>query len=570
MKAEAVYAIIQKENRKTQSAIKGEYMTKNSRLWKATIAFYMTAIVFFMLFFGYMMFFENVKTETSRMPTSKRVIDEYTFERIEDESAPLGVRNVYHFTMDADIEECSIFCFYTVHQYADVYYGNEKVYTLTADEKNRVGKSISSNWVIVPIHRQDIGKDVTIVLTPLFESMVDYEVEFQLGSYYSSVYNQLKADLPQLFVSLLCIFNGFVIMTVYIYFVWKMKTSSWDIFFLGSFSLVLGLWRLTDVKSSPLVFSENPMALGYITIGSLFLCCAPLLLLMSTLYSKKKQRVLLLIAIAMSFVSIVVVCLQWLGVFEFKQMLPVSHLMMVLAMLIVFLMGAMSRKDNTASALYKTGKYFIIVSVGIVLDIIHFYATNSSADVMFTLIAFIVYELILFLTYFIATVQKAHMDARTGLYNKARWNEIVSSHAPRADETGFIMIDMNALKWVNDNFGHEAGDRIIFNFANILRSVFPSSCTISLWGGDEFAIMTLNMKKDAIEDCLKQLKEQVKRHNESTSDPSIQYAVGYVVSGDYPNKDNFALIDIADKRMYEDKNRWYGENPDKKKIRREA
>lgn len=550
--------------------IKGVFMIRSSRLWKVTVSLYLTALVFFLLFFCYMMFFENVKTETTRVPTINRAVEHYTHERISDNAAPAGVRNVYRFTMDTDIEECSIFCFYTVHQYADVYFGDEKVYSLSADAKNRIGKTISSNWVIVPIHRHDIGKDVTVVLTPLFESMIDYDVDFQLGSYYSSIYRQLKADLPQLFISLLCIFNGLVIITVCIYFLWRMKTPSWDIFFLGSFSLVLGLWRITDTMSSPLLFTDNPMALGYITIGSLFLCCAPLLLLMSTLYSKKKQRLLLELAIGMSVVSIVVVCLQALGIFEFKQMLPLSHVMMISAVLIVILMSAMSHKDNTASALYRTGKYFIIVAAGIILDIACYYVTESSSSVMFTMIAFIVYELILFLTYFVATIQKAHLDARTGLFNKARWNEIVSSHAPSAEEIGFIMIDMNALKWINDNFGHETGDRIIFNFANIIRNVFPSSCTISLWGGDEFSVMTLNMKKETIEFYLGQLKLQVAKHNDSTTDPPIQYAAGYVLSGDYPDKDNFALIDLADKRMYENKNLWYDEHPDMKKIRREA
>ena len=543
-------------------------MKKNTRLWKATAIIYILAFACFMLFFGYMAFFENVSVETTRVPTAKRTISNVSFETVKDENLPAGVKKIYHFPMDDDIEECSIFSFYTVHHYADVYYGDELVYSLKADENNRVGKSVSSNWVIVPIHREDIGKDVKVVLTPLFSSVIDQDVQFFLGSYYSVIYSQLEKDFPQLFLSLLCIFLGLVIISVYFYFAWRKKISNRDIYFLGIFAFVLGLWRITDTLSSSLIFSENTMALGYITIGSLFLCCTPLLLLMSSRYSRKKQAVLLTLSMAISLISLAVLILQWLSVWEFKQMLIVSHIMMISGVLIVGVISIISHIDKTAPGFQKTGKYFAIIALGVFLDILSFYITKSSSGVMFTIIAFIGYALTVFLKDFVATYERAHLDARTGLSNKSAWNDIVSSHAPKADETGFIMIDMNALKWVNDNFGHEVGDRIIFNFANILKSVFPSSCTLSLWGGDEFAIMTLNMKKDKIEFYLAQLKAQVEKHNQSTSDPPISFSAGYVLSTEFKDKDTSALIAIADKRMYENKDQWYEQNPEMKKVRR--
>lgn len=544
-------------------------MNKKTRLWKASITVYLVALVSFFLFFAYMILFENVKTETTRTPAAKKEITEYSVETVEDASAPVGVKTVYRFRMDDDIEECSILTFYTVHHYADVYYGDELVYSLSAEDDNRIGESVSSNWVIVPIHREDIGKEVTVVVTPLFESMVGYRVRFQLGSYFSSIYNRLKEDLPQLFISFLCIFLGLVIICAYIYFAFRMKTINWDIFFLGSFSLVLGMWRITDAQSSALLFSENPMALGYITIGSLFLCCTPLLLLMCTLFSRKKQSVLLLISIVITLTSITVLILQLFGIAEFKQMLSVSHFMMVIAAGTVLIMSMFSKKSDASSAAQKTSRYFYIVAIGIIIDLLSYYITKSSSDVIFTIIAFVVYTLIVFMINIISTTQKAFIDTQTGLYNKNRWNEIIASNASKAAAAGFIIVDINALKWVNDNFGHEAGDRLIFHFANILRNVFPSSCTISHWGGDEFAVMTLNMKKDKIEFYLKALEEQVSKHNDATSDPPIRYSAGYALSLDHPNFDTSALINLADKRMYENKNKWYEENQEMNRVRRE-
>lgn len=532
-------------------------MKKHSLLWIVTVSIYGAALLSFFLFFLYIILFENVHTETSRMPAAKREICEYFSETIADESAPAGVKTVYRFQIEEDVEECSIFYFYTVHHHAHVYYGDELVYALEAGENNKIGKSISSNWVIVPIHSQDIGKEITVVLMPLFKSVIHQKVDFQIGSYFTGIYSQLKSDLPLLFLSAMCICLGIFIIAIHLYFFLRMKNFSRDTFFLGVAAIILGLWRITDAKSSSLIFVENPMVLGYITIGSLFLCCTPLILFINASFSNKKHTSLLWLAIITSLVSVLVLVLQLSGVAEFKQMLELSHITMIVSIIIVIIMSIVSRRERKTYAAEKNWKYFFILFAGVFLDIFSFYITKSSSGIMFTLIAFMIYVLIMFIKSLILTTQRAYTDVRTGLLNKAHWNDLISILAPRAENTGFVMIDMNALKRVNDQYGHEAGDRIIYHFSNILRNTFPSSCLISHWGGDEFSIMTLNIKKEELEFYLSLLKEQVEKHNDAISDPPIHYAVGYALSEEEGETRNELLLDIADQRMYENKKNWY-------------
>ena len=65
--------------------------------------------------------------------------------------------------------------------------------------------------------------------------------------------------------------------------------------------------------------------------------------------------------------------------------------------------------------------------------------------------------------------EKAYMDLATGLPNKNKCEEIISSHLRITIPTVMFMLDLNDLKVVNDTLGHDMGDLMIMNFARILR-----------------------------------------------------------------------------------------------------
>ena len=54
------------------------------------------------------------------------------------------------------------------------------------------------------------------------------------------------------------------------------------------------------------------------------------------------------------------------------------------------------------------------------------------------------------------------------------------------EPTVCIMFDLNNLKTANDTMGHSAGDRLVMDFARLLRSVIPDKDFVGRYGGDEF------------------------------------------------------------------------------------
>lgn len=121
-----------------------------------------------------------------------------------------------------------------------------------------------------------------------------------------------------------------------------------------------------------------------------------------------------------------------------------------------------------------------------------------------------------------------------------------------------IVFDINRLKYINDEFGHKAGDEIIMSATDIISTVFPSHTIFARVGGDEFYMVVINEKLD-FEGKKKQLNEMTKNWKGSVA-PFLSISCGYA-HADVATKDMFeSLLQLADRKMYADKSEYYKEN----------
>ena len=149
--------------------------------------------------------------------------------------------------------------------------------------------------------------------------------------------------------------------------------------------------------------------------------------------------------------------------------------------------------------------------------------------------------------------QKAYMDAHTGLPNKDACGLLLNTPEKVKESTACIMFDLNNLKIVNDTMGHSAGDRLIRDFARLLRSVVPEKDFVGRYGGDEFMAVIYHTGKTEVEDLLKSLYREKDRLNSNENQIQIDYACGWA----FPDEDGAytmkMLLDKADVYMYENK-----------------
>ena len=115
---------------------------------------------------------------------------------------------------------------------------------------------------------------------------------------------------------------------------------------------------------------------------------------------------------------------------------------------------------------------------------------------------------------------------------------------------GVIFADLNGLKEVNDVEGHNAGDALLKNAANILREVFEEN-EIFRAGGDEFAVILRNVTQNDIEEKINDVNDRCAKSGD------VSIAIGGSVEQESRNV-RMALR-LADERMYENKKKYYAQ-----------
>lgn len=150
--------------------------------------------------------------------------------------------------------------------------------------------------------------------------------------------------------------------------------------------------------------------------------------------------------------------------------------------------------------------------------------------------------------------EKAYIDLATGLPNKNKCEEMLSTHLTITKPTACFMLDLNDLKKVNDTLGHEMGDIMILNFAKLLRQVVPLKYFVGRFGGDEFIVIAEGISgKEEAEKLVQQIKDMILKFNGLRGEFQINYACGYALSEEYPEAALLDLLNEADIKMYEDK-----------------
>ena len=527
-------------------------MKKLSRLRIACAAVFLAVVVLFSLFFAYLGLFENVSTYRQRPEPSFDQVTDCQKRLIQDLAAPAGVRWEYTWALDASGGKESL-CFYLVHQEAQVYLDGVLAASLQAGENNRFGKTPGSNWVFVPIYPEDMGRQVTVIVTPVFKNVIQRDVEFYVGSQYAVFISQLKHDAPQILLSVQCVILGIVIIGMTLRLNYHAGSKMYNMMFLGVFSILLGIWRIMDTRSSPILFPGNPMLLNYLSIGVLFLISPPMLLFLDLSYKREKPTLLTAAALLFSVAAAAVLAAQLLGIAEFKQLLIISHCIALLSIALAAVEAVVSRRKARNGVLHSSEKYIHILVAGLLLDLLVFYIRKNSSNVIFTMLAYVVYATVVFASSIFDTARRANTDGHTGLVNKARWDELMEDTAPADPAAAIIMMDLNNLKRINDTLGHDAGDKAILCFSNILRNTLPLHSVICRWGGDEFTVLMTNVTKEQVAQYVQDIHEAVEICNTTTDTPPISFAAGFALANEFPGMRSRELLAIADSRMYRDK-----------------
>jgi len=147
--------------------------------------------------------------------------------------------------------------------------------------------------------------------------------------------------------------------------------------------------------------------------------------------------------------------------------------------------------------------------------------------------------------------QSTH-DALTGLFNRGFFEtEIHRLENSRQFPISIVMVDVDRLKYINDTFGHLAGDELLQRSANLLKEAFRAEDIVARIGGDEFCILLVETSMDQVQRIMDRVRLLVSCQVMPKGMPPLSLSLGCATA--QPGQNLMETFKMADEQMYQEK-----------------
>jgi len=335
----------------------------------------------------YLSLVPNVTVFRSRENEKLCVLEAGSEQEVQREDTPLGVVKEYRLAVTQE-QLCrdSTLIFYIIHQYAEVYLEDELLLCMEYPEGNLFGRTFGDNWVQIPLYREDAGKEIRILITPVYESFRDRDPVFMLGSRYSVYTLQLRDDLPLMVLSVLTAWAGATYIATSVYLSHKRKQYD-KTAMLGLFSILVGGWKFFDCVFAAFLAPDKTAVIFYCSMCMLMLSALPLVCYISAV--QKRSPVLDRYYCILAVILLVQLLLQVLNIYDLRETLPLTHLMFGIGVVCVIISRWKYRAVEISRADLRSLHLLSLCILGAVIDVVLFYVRGSSSDLFFTLLFFL-------------------------------------------------------------------------------------------------------------------------------------------------------------------------------------
>ena len=154
----------------------------------------------------------------------------------------------------------------------------------------------------------------------------------------------------------------------------------------------------------------------------------------------------------------------------------------------------------------------------------------------------------------------AERDPLTNIYNRRRFHEelerMLADGCRHGEDVGLLSIDLDGFKPVNDNFGHQAGDRVLIGLAAAVVAVVRRNEMFFRMGGDEFAILVPSGTTEELTELARRVCTCIGalRFECGTDSVGVTASIAIPISSGRKNPGE-SLIGAADRAMYVAKSR---------------
>lgn len=465
-----------------------------------------------------------------------------------------------HFSRDQFLALGDTIGFYTANQFVEVSADNVIVYRLNQGNPH-FGHTPGSLWNFVTI--PDDTQEIEVVVTGAYPSTYDREVNFFFGNgalmYSEIIRNSVTASR----VSLMVIIMG-VVMMAYWCIVSRKTRVGMSMFYLGVFSIIMGLWSYGETDVAALI-NNNRQASTFAAFVLLMMMPIPFCLFAKE-FLQISGDIIWKILIGLCILNgVASVCMEVMEIKDFKQTVFTTHLMIILALIYMVVAIAYKWYKEGFTNLVRLNVIGIaIIAFSTIADLVSYYVDTDKVDSIGR-IGFFLYILMIGME--TASVSLAQIDegkkavfykelaitdGLTGLMNRNAYNQIVEK-MQEPKNVAVVALDLNELKRCNDSQGHAVGDKYITDAAAIISKIFAPYGECFRIGGDEFTVVIEQAQECNIDRMLVKMQAREKEYNQRNGNISMAIACGYAVYDAELDHDLHGTINRADAAMYHNK-----------------
>lgn len=160
--------------------------------------------------------------------------------------------------------------------------------------------------------------------------------------------------------------------------------------------------------------------------------------------------------------------------------------------------------------------------------------------------------------------ESVNRDALTGIHNRRMFDEHAARVWQQATRAGvplaLLMIDIDHFKSFNDRGGHQAGDACLVKVAGVLNRASRRPLDLATrYGGEEFAVLLYDARRDRVEDLCRQLHAGLAslgiQHPAFANGENVTFSIGAACVEPQPDRRVEGLIQLADEALYTAKER---------------
>lgn len=440
-----------------------------------------------------------------------------------------------------------------------IYLDDELIYSFGYTENSiPFLKSPGTSWHIVELPALSGSRNLVIDFETPYKNYSGSVPYIQYGTEGECVAAYQNESIYTIFSILIILFGGLGTMILYFFTRRNKNAMSKTFLYISSFAFFVSIWMLMQSGSVQL-FMGYPQVMYFFNLISLILFPIPINLYIYHMCLNDKKKGLTFFVWAYIILLTMNLLLQVTGLVDMYQLVILTHGMMALNILyicyLIYIELRFERNKNIKNFLVP----IVIIIIGGSMEMMLYYFNNmmrTSVALSYAVIAFLIiiitsaikryYKGILDLREAEYFEKLARMDLLTQLANRNRYEEVLTAHKQNEPLTA-VLFDVNCLKYINDNYGHSAGDTAIKHCAECIRNAFSDKGECFRIGGDEFAVLVNS--NDSLEKECKLFKSLVKSRDEKLE---FSFLVAFGIARFDPKEDKTAYDTVrrADYSMY--------------------